>query len=75
MMKADIHLSNKGDWNMPNNENQNDQHNSDINIEKRNVNRSENPGLVGATFVKYAAYIIILLIVIYFFVTYILPRI
>jgi len=49
--------------------------NRDINVEKRNVNRTENPGMVGSTFIKYAAYIIILLIVLYFLVTYIFPKI
>ena len=47
----------------------------DVNVEKRNVNRTENPGMVGSTFIKYAAYIIILLIVLYFVVTYIFPKI
>ena len=49
--------------------------NRDINVEKRNVNRTENPGMVGSTFIKYAAYIIILLIVLYFVVTYVFPKI
>lgn len=48
--------------------------NKDINIEKKNVTRNEQPGLVGSTFIKYAAYIIILLIILYFVITYILPR-
>lgn len=48
--------------------------NKDINIDKKNVTRNEQPGLVGSTFIKYAAYIIILLIVLYFITTYILPR-
>jgi len=46
----------------------------DVNVEKRNVNRTENPGLVGSTFIKYAAYIIILLIVLYFVVNYVFPN-
>ncbi|MBO1264510.1 hypothetical protein J3A84_05580 [Proteiniclasticum sp. SCR006] len=50
-----------------------DNENKDINVEKRNVNRNENPGLVGSTFIKYGAYIIILLIVLYFVINYILP--
>jgi len=50
-----------------------DNENKDINVEKRNVNRNENPGLVGSTFIKYAAYIVILLIVLYFVINYILP--
>ena len=29
----------------------------DVDIEKRSVNRQENPGLVGSTFIKYAAYL------------------
>ena len=51
-----------------------DNENKDINVEKRNVNRNENPGLVGSTFIKYTAYIVILLIVLYFIVNYIIPR-
>lgn len=47
--------------------------NKDINVEKKDVSRKENPSLVGSTFIKYAAYIIILLIVLYFIVHYILP--
>lgn len=46
----------------------------DVDIERRNVNREENPGLVGSTFIKYAAYIIILLIVLYFIVRYLFPK-
>ncbi|SDJ37934.1 hypothetical protein SAMN05421804_11618 [Proteiniclasticum ruminis] len=49
--------------------------NKDINIEKKNVTRNEQPGLVGSTFIKYAAYIVILLIILYFIVNFILPRI
>ena len=49
--------------------------NRDVKEEKRNVNRTENPGMVVSTFIKYAAYIIILLIVLYFLVTYIFPKI
>lgn len=45
----------------------------DVDIEKRSVNRQENPGLVGSTFIKYAAYIIILLIVLYFITRYVFP--
>ena len=49
--------------------------NKDINIENKNVTRNEQPGLVGSTFIKYAAYIVILLIILYFIVNFILPRI
>lgn len=45
----------------------------DVDIKQENVNRSENPSLVGATLIKYAAYIIILLIVLYFVITYVFP--
>lgn len=48
--------------------------NKNVSVEKKNVNRSEQPGLVGATLIKYTAYIIILLMVLYFVVTYVLPR-
>ena len=60
---------------MSENGNNDNNQNKDINVEKRNVNRTENPGMVGSTFIKYAAYIIILLIVLYFLVTYIFPKI
>jgi len=60
---------------MSENGNNGNNENKDVNVEKRNVNRTENPGLVGSTFIKYAAYIIILLIVLYFVVTYIFPNI
>jgi hypothetical protein len=46
-----------------------------VKIERTNIERKEQPGMVGATFIKYAAYIIILLIVLYFIVNYLLPRI
>lgn len=58
-----------------NNGNNGNNENRDVNVEKRNVNRTENPGLVGSTFIKYAAYIVILLIVLYFVVNYIFPNI
>ncbi len=47
----------------------------DVNVKKENISRNENPSLVGATFIKYAAYIIILVIVLYFVLNYIFPRI
>lgn len=47
----------------------------DINVKKENVTRKEDPSLVGSTFIKYAAYIIILLIVLYFIVNYVFPKI
>jgi 4-hydroxybenzoate polyprenyltransferase len=46
-----------------------------VNIDRTNVERKEQPSLVGATFIKYAAYIIILLIVLYFIVKYVFPKI
>lgn len=55
-------------------DNNNNNKNDDVNIERKNTNRTEQPGLVGATFIKYAAYIAILLIVLYFIVEYVLPR-
>lgn len=45
----------------------------DVNVERENVTRKEEPSRVGSTFIKYAAYIIILLIILYFLVNYILP--
>ena len=53
--------------------NRNDEEN--VNIDRTSVERKEQPSMVGATFIKYAAYIIILLIILYFAVTYILPMI
>lgn len=52
----------------------NNKQNENINVEHTNVDRKEQPSMVGATFIKYAAYIAILLIVLYFIVNYILPR-
>ena len=54
-----------------NTNNNNDDEN--VNIDRTNVERKEQPSMVGATFIKYASYIIILLIVLYFLVKYILP--
>lgn len=45
----------------------------DVNVKKENVTRKEDPSLVGATFIKYAAYIIILLIILYFLIRYVFP--
>lgn len=45
----------------------------DVDERKENVTRSENPSMVGATFIKYAAYVIILLIVLYFLINYVFP--
>ncbi|NLC03592.1 MAG: hypothetical protein GX787_04845 [Tissierellia bacterium] len=56
-----------------NTNNHNDEEN--VNIDRTSVERKEQPSMVGATFIKYAAYIVILLIVLYFLVKYILPRI
>ena len=47
----------------------------DVDERKETVNRTENPSMVGSTFIKYAAYIIILLIVLYFLITYVFPMI
>ena len=55
--------------------NTNNRKDEDINIDRTSVERKEQPSMVGATFIKYAAYIVILLIVLYFLVKYILPRI
>ncbi len=57
------------------NTNNNKNNEDNLNIDRTNVERKEQPSLVGATFIKYAAYIVILLIVLYFIVTYVLPRI
>lgn len=44
------------------------------NVEIRREER-EDKGLVGATFIKYAAYIIIFFGILWFLISYILPRI
>lgn len=49
------------------------QNQDDVNVSKQTINRNEQPSLVGTTFIKYAAYIIILVIVLYFTANYILP--
>ena len=45
----------------------------DVNIKNESVTRKEDPSMVGATFIKYAAYIIILLIVLYFLIKFVFP--
>ena len=45
----------------------------DVNIKNESVTRKENPSMVGATFIKYAAYIIILLIILYFLIRFVFP--
>ena len=45
----------------------------DVDERKETVSRQENPSMVGATFIKYAAYIAILLIILYFLITYVFP--
>jgi flagellar biosynthesis/type III secretory pathway M-ring protein FliF/YscJ len=45
----------------------------DVNVKNENVTRKEDPSMVGATFIKYAAYIIIVLIVLYFLIRYVFP--
>lgn len=52
----------------------NNNEDKNINVEHTNIDRKEQPSMVGATFIKYAAYIAILVIVLYFIVKYILPR-
>ena len=52
----------------------NNNQDENVNVERTNVDRKEQPSMVGATFIKYAAYITILVIVLYFLVKYILPR-
>lgn len=52
----------------------NNKQDENINVEHTNVDRKEQPSMVGATFIKYAAYIAILVIVLYFIAKYILPR-
>lgn len=56
-------------------ENNDKKQDENINIERTSIDRKEQPSLVGATFIKYATYIIITLIVLYFVVTYLLPRV
>ncbi|QYR20856.1 hypothetical protein KZ483_24375 [Paenibacillus sp. sptzw28] len=44
-----------------------------IDIDERHVEKKSDSSLVAATFIKYAAYIIILLIALYFLVRYLFP--
>lgn len=53
----------------------NNKQEENINVDRTNVERKEQPSLVGATFIKYASYIIILVIVLYFIVKYVFPKI
>lgn len=46
----------------------------DVDERKESVTRNENPSMVGATFIKYGAYVLILLIILYFLVTYVFPK-
>ncbi len=55
---------------LPDNNNIDDKN---VNIERTNVSRNEQPSMVGSAFIKYAAYIIILLIVLYFIVRFVFP--
>lgn len=52
----------------------NNKQDEDIDVERKNVDRKEQPSVVGATFIKYATYIALLVIVLYFIAEYILPR-
>lgn len=45
----------------------------DVDQRQESVTRNENPSMVGATFIKYAAYIVILLIVLYFVIRFVFP--
>lgn len=45
----------------------------DVDQRQEKVTRNENPSMVGATFIKYAAYIVILLIVLYFIIRFVMP--
>lgn len=53
----------------------NNKREEDVNVEHKSVERKEQPSMMGATFIKYAAYIIILLIILYFVVKYVFPMI
>ncbi|MBN6187174.1 hypothetical protein JQN58_09260 [Aneurinibacillus sp. BA2021] len=44
-----------------------------VDVEKRTVHKTENTSMVGATFIKYAAYIIIFFGFLYFLVKYVFP--
>ncbi|WP_227939561.1 hypothetical protein [Alkalihalobacillus deserti] len=48
------------------------QRNEDIEIERKE--KKSDPSKVAATFIKYAAYVIILVIILWFLVQYILPK-
>lgn len=57
---------------MDSNDNERD---DSVNIDSKKVERKEQPSMVKATFIKYAAYVIILIVVLYFLVKYIIPMI
>lgn len=46
-----------------------------VNVDRTSVERKEQPSMVGATFIKYAAYVVILIIVLYFLAKYVFPMI
>lgn len=46
-----------------------------VNVDSTKVERKEQPSMVGATFIKYAAYVVILVIVLVFLAKFILPMI
>lgn len=53
----------------------NNKQEENLNVDRTSVERKEQPSMVGATFIKYASYIIILVIVLYFIVKYVFPKI
>ena len=53
----------------------NNEKDKNVDIDSKKVERKEQPSMVGATFIKYAAYIVILVVVLYFVVKYIIPMI
>ncbi|WP_158289700.1 hypothetical protein [Paenibacillus flagellatus] len=49
------------------------QQNRNVEIEKTNVEKRSEPSLVAATFIRYAAYIVIFFGALYFLVRYVFP--
>jgi hypothetical protein len=47
--------------------------NRNIEIEKRNVEERRDSSMVASTFIKYAAYVVILFVVLFFLVRYVFP--
>ncbi|MEF2967623.1 hypothetical protein V3851_17480 [Paenibacillus sp. M1] len=48
--------------------------NSNVDVERRDVQKRSEPSMVASTFIKYAAYIILFFGFLYFLVKYVFPK-